>query len=194
MEDLNLVQLFPHAHKLNGLAGDRLNGQGRAAPGVAVQLGEQYDIQGVVKGLGGVYRVLTDHGVHHQKDLGGLHSGLDIPQLVHQLLVHMEPAGGVQKDHVVAVGCGVLHGGPGDVHRVGLAHLEDGDVQLFAYHLQLLDGGGAVDIAGGQQGPLAVLFFHQPGQLGAVGGLARALEAHHHNDSGRLGGNGQLGR
>ena len=37
MKDLNLVQLFPHAHKFDGLAGDCLDGQSRAAPGVAVQ-------------------------------------------------------------------------------------------------------------------------------------------------------------
>ena len=63
----------------------------------------------------------------------------------------MEPTGGVQKHHVVAVLFGVLHGGFRDVHRVGLAHLKDGDIQLTAHHLQLLDGGGAVDIAGNQK-------------------------------------------
>ena len=86
--------------------------------------------------------------------ISGVHGGLDALELVHQLLVHMEPAGGVQEHHVVAVLPGVLDGGPGDVHRVGLTHLEHRNVQLSAHHLQLLDGGGAVDIAGGQQGRL----------------------------------------
>ena len=103
----------------------------------------------------------------------------------------MEPAGGVQEDHVVAVAPGVLHGGLGDVHRVGLTHLEDGDVQLSAHHLQLLDGGGTVDIAGHQQRALALL-LHQPGQLCPVGGLARPLQAHQHDDGGRGGGDLQL--
>ena len=45
----------------------------------AIQLGEHHpvDVQGVVKGLGRVHRVLADHGVHHQQNLGGLHCGLD---------------------------------------------------------------------------------------------------------------------
>ena len=145
------------------------------------------------QGLGRVHCVLADHGVHHQQDLRGLHGGLDALELVHQLLVHMEPAGGVQEHHVVAVLPGVLDGGSGDVHRVGLTHLEHRDVQLSAHHLQLLDGGGAVDIAGGQQGPLAVLTLHQAGQLGAVGGLARTLKAHQHHHRGGLGGDLQLG-
>ena len=47
----------------------------------------------------------------------------------------MEAAGGVQKHHVVAVLLCVGHSGLGDVHRVDLAHLEDGDVQLLPHHL-----------------------------------------------------------
>ena len=105
----------------------------------------------------------------------------------------MEPSGGVQEHQVVAVLLSVGDGRLGDLHRVGLAHLEHGDVQLFAHHLQLLNGGGAVDIAGGQQGALALLALHEAGQLGAVGSLARALEAHHHHHGGGLGGDGQLG-
>ena len=195
VEDLDLVQLFAHAHKLDGFAGDRLDGQCRAPSGVAVQLGEHHavDVQGVVKGLGRVYRVLADHGVHHQQDLSGLHRRLDAPELIHQLLVHVEPSGGVQEHQVVAVLLSVGDGRLGDLHRVGLAHLEHGDVQLFAHHLQLLNSGGAVDIAGGQQGALALLALHEARQLGAVGGLARALKAHHHHHGGGLGGDGQLG-
>ena len=104
----------------------------------------------------------------------------------------MEPARGVQEHHVVSVASGVLYGGFGNVHRVDLAHLEHGNVQLPAHHLQLLDGGGAVHIAGAQQGTLALL-LHQARQLRAVGGLACALEAHQHHHRGRSGGDGQLG-
>ncbi|MPN45956.1 hypothetical protein SDC9_193535 [bioreactor metagenome] len=37
------------------------------------------------------------------------------------------------------------------------------------------------------------MLFHKAGQLGAVGGFARALKAHQHHHRGRLGGNGELG-
>ena len=61
-----------------------------------------------------------------------------------------------------------------------------------AHDAELLDGGGAVDVAGHQQGPLALGLLQQAGQLAAVGGLARALEAHQHDDRGALGVGGQL--
>ena len=78
-------------------------------------------------------------------------------------------------------------------YRVGLTHLKYGDVQLLAHNLQLLDGGGTVDIAGGQKGPLAVLAFHQSGQFGAVRGFTCALKTHHHHHRGGLGCDLQLG-
>jgi ATP-dependent DNA helicase RecQ len=49
----------------------------------------------------------------------------------------VEPAGGVQKDHVAAVVPGVADGVLGDLHRVPLALLEDREVQLPAHDLQL---------------------------------------------------------
>ena len=66
-----MVQLLAGTHELDGLAGDGPDGEGRAAPGVAVQLGEHHavDAQCLVKGGGGVDRVLTGHGIHHQQDL-----------------------------------------------------------------------------------------------------------------------------
>ena len=40
VEGLEVLELLAHADELDGLAGDRLDGEGRAAAGVAVQLGE----------------------------------------------------------------------------------------------------------------------------------------------------------
>ena len=74
---------------------------------------------------------------------------------------------------------------------MGLAHLEHGDVQLRAHGLQLLDGGGTVDVAGGQQRALALL-AHVGGKLCAVGGLARALQTHQHHHAGGLGADVEL--
>ena len=195
VEQLDHVQLFAGAHELDGLAGGGPDGQGRAASGVAVQLGEHdaVDAQGLVKGGGGVDGILTGHGVYHQENFVGMNLGLDVLQLVHQGLVHMQTTGGVQKHHVVAVVPGVFDGLLGDAHGIGLSHLENGDVQLLAHHLQLGDGGGTVYVAGHQQGALAELAAHQARQLGAVGGFTGALKAHHHHNGGALGGEGQLG-
>ena len=99
------------------------------SPGVTVQLGEHYagDIQGFVKGLCGVYRILADHGVHHQKDLIGVYRGLHDLELFHQLLVHMQAACSIQKHQVVSVLFCVFDGGLGDVDRITLPHLKDGN-------------------------------------------------------------------
>ena len=128
----------------------------RASPSSLVSM-HAVDAQRLIKGGGGVHRILTGHGIHHQQDLCGLHRRLDGLQLVHQGLIDVQPSGGIQKDHVVAVLPGVLDGLLGDVYRVRLTHFEHRDVQLFAHHLQLVDGGGTVHIAGDQQRPLAVL-------------------------------------
>ena len=63
------------------------------------------------------------------------------------------------------------------------AHGEDIHAHLFAVDLQLFDSRGPVDIQRCQQG-LSALGFHLAGQLGCRGGLAGALQAHHHDDSG----------
>ena len=159
VEGLDHVQLLAGAHEFDGLAGGGPDGEGRAAPGVAVQLGEDHavDAQRLVEGGGRVDGVLAGHGVHHQQNLVGMDGGLHPLELVHQLLVHVETAGGIQKDDVVAVVPGVAQGVLRDLYRVSLALLKDGQVQLSAHDLELLDGGGPVHVAGGQQGPLAVL-------------------------------------
>ena len=188
MEQLDHVQLFAGTHELDGFTGGGPDGQSRTAAGVAVQLGEHdaVDAQSLVEGSGCVDGILTGHGVHHQQDLVRMHLRLDVLQLVHQGLVHMEAAGGVQEHHVVAVVPGVFDGLLGNVHGIGLSHLENGNIQLLAHHLQLGDGGGTVYVAGHQQGALAELAAHQARQLGAVGGFTGALKAHHHHHGGTL--------
>ena len=114
-------------------------------------------------------------------------------QLIHQGLIHMEPAGGVQEDHITAVVPGMADCILCNLHRVTLTLLEYRQVQLATHHLQLLDGGGTVHVAGGQQGPLAKLAAHQPRQLGGGGGLAGALQAHHHHNGGTAVGHGEPG-
>ena len=195
MERLDHVQLFAGAHELDGLARGRPNGQSSAAAGVAVQLGQQHavDAQRLVKGGGGVHGVLTGHGVHHQQDLVGVDVCLDILQLVHELLVDMQAACGVQKHQIVAVVGGELQRLLGNLHGIALPHLEDGNVQLPAHHLQLGDGGGTVHVAGHQQRPLAVLPAHEARKLCAVGGLTGALQTHHHHNGRPLGSRGDAG-
>ena len=65
VEDLQIRDLFTGAHELDGLARDLAHGKRRAAPGIAVHLGEHDagDIQALVEGGGHGDRVLTGHGL-----------------------------------------------------------------------------------------------------------------------------------
>ena len=70
-ELLELVERLAHAEELDGLAGDLLDGERRAAAGVAVELGEDEAVEAEAPvELGrGAHRVLADHGVADQQDV-----------------------------------------------------------------------------------------------------------------------------
>ena len=82
-----------------------------------------------------------------------------LEKFFHQGLVHMQTACGVEEHHVKAFFFCMLHCGPGNIHRICRAHLKDGDAKLTADDLQLLNGGGTIDVTGYQQGLLAVFFM-----------------------------------
>ena len=99
----------------------------------------------------------------------------------------MQTAGGVEDDGIEAVFDGVLHGLLRGADGVLRAALEHGQSGLLTHDLKLLDGGGAVDVAGGQKDVLAAFFEHLA-QLRAVRRFARALQTAHQDDRRRLGG------
>ena len=97
----------------------------------------------------------------------------------------MQAASGVQNDNVIAVVFRMGHGLCGNGLGLFPLQLEHRRARLGAHDAKLVDCGGAVDVAGHQQGAVP-LFQKALGQLGAVCGFARALQAAHHNDGGRL--------
>ena len=70
MEHLQCVQLFAQAHELDRLAGDRLDGKGRAPLGVAVQLGQHHagNVKPLIEAAGDVDRFLAGHGIRHEEN------------------------------------------------------------------------------------------------------------------------------
>ena len=106
-------------------------------------------------------------------------------ELLHQRLVDLQPARGVDDDDVVAgLARGVeavLH----DLDRILRVAAVDGDLDLAAELLELVDRGRALQVGGDQRGLLPVLAQEQR-QLGGRRRLARALEARHQDHGRRL--------
>ena len=134
MEGLEVVELLAGTHKFDRLAGDRPDRQRRAAAGIAVELGEDdpVDAEGLIERLGDVDGVLAGHRVDHQQDLIRMDRLFDPLKLLHQHLVDVQTAGGIEDNEIVAVVLRVPEGRLGNLNRIGLTHLEDGRIGPLA--------------------------------------------------------------
>ena len=189
MEHLQGIQLFTHADELDRLAGDRLDGEGCAALGVAVQLGQDHagDVEHVIKAGGDIDRFLAGHGIGHEENFPRLYGILDLRQFVHQEIVDLVPAGGIEDDRVKAVQFGITSLPRADINRFLVCRgVEDLDAELPAEGFELFDGRRTVDVGRNQQGP-PLLGLQVPAQLAAGRGLAGTLEADHHDRNRRFG-------
>ena len=158
----------PVPMNLMGCAGDVADGEGRAAAGVAVHLGEDDagEAEALVEVLGGVDGVLAGHGVGDEEDLLRVEELFELLHLGHELFVDVEAAGGVDDEGVAAedaasrraslarrsTSCGV--GGLGLRFCLRRAAGFDG----LGNDLELLARGGAVDVDRDEHGAVAALF------------------------------------
>src|SRR6185369_3269554 len=147
-ELLEAVERLAHAEELDGLPGDLLDRQRRAAAGVAVELREDEAVEreAPVELGRGLHRVLADHGVADEEDVVGLDARLDLLELRHERVVDREPAGGVVDDDVVLLLLRLLERAPAELGRLEPRDVEHRDVELLAEDAELIDGGGAVDV------------------------------------------------
>ncbi len=200
MKQLQGIVLFAHADELDGLSGDLANGKRRATTGVTIHLGEYHarERQFLVELVGRLHRVLAGHGVGNEEDLLRIEDLLQRLHLVHQLLVDVQPAGGVNDEHVAGVidglAAGFLHQ-PFDsrgVRFLDLAFVEMG-LDGLGYHLELLACRRTVNVNRDQHGPVSAL-LEPVRQFARGSGLAGTLQTRHQHNCGRLGGELQLGR
>ena len=106
----------------------------------------------------------------------------DLFGLAHQLVIDVQPARGVEQDHVVAAQPARLHRARGDLLR-RLA-LDDGqrvDARLLAQHLELLLCRRAPRVERGHQHLALVALVKALGELRGCRRLAGALQADHHD-------------
>ena len=126
---------------------------------------------------GNVGRLLARGRIGYQQDLLRTHRLLELDQFLHQRLVDLVPACGVEDQNVPVLDLGQADCLPGDARDVELARLsEDRDVDLLAERLELLDCGRAVNVARDEH-RAAALRFEPEAELGRGRGLARAVEA-----------------
>ena len=187
MEFLERVHLFAGTDQLDRLAGHRAHRERRAAAAVAVHAGqhEAGNADALVEIARQVDGVLAGQRIGDQQDLVRVGALLDLGHLGHQRLVDMGAAGGVENDHVVAAELGRLHGARGDVGgRLAGDDRQRGDAGLLAQLAELLLCRRPSRVERGHQHFLAVALFQTCGDLGRGRGLARALQADHHDDDG----------
>ncbi len=155
VELLQRVGLLADADVLDRLLEDAVDRERGAAAGVAIHLGEDDagDVERLVESLGDADRVLPGHAVGHEEDLVGAHGITQADQLLHHVLVDLQPAGGVEDDHAIAGALGLLDAGLGDLDDVLRPAVGvDRDLEGGAQRLELVDGGRTVDVGGDEAG------------------------------------------
>ena len=184
VEDLELVELLAHGGELDGLAGDRLHGQRGTPARIAVELREQDAVEcdPLLERARDGDRLLARHRVQDEEDVERLDGVAHVGELVHQRLVDLQPAGGVHDHDVAPVGCGAvdaLAGGDDGVRGLGAV---DGHLQLAPELLELVDGGGSLEVGGDEPRTLLLVLAQVERELRGGGRLAGPLqpaEEHH---------------
>src|SRR4051794_14150894 len=195
VEALEGVELLAGRGVEDRLAGDRLDRQRGAAAGVAVELGhdDAVEVRHFGEPLGHVHRVLARHRVDDQEHVVRLRPLLDLRELVHELLVDVQAPGRVHDQDVALLGSGAAERPFRDVDGVASrALLVDGRADLAAHLHKLVDGRRPVDVTGGEGHVEPVLLAQVASELAAGGRLARALQARHEDDRGRLRGENEV--
>ena len=110
MEHLECVELLPGRAEQDRLAGHRLDRERCTAARVAVELRQQHavEVEPLLERGRDVHRLLPGHRVEHEDRRRRLGRVADAHELVHQLFVDLEPAGGVDDHAVETVGAGAL--------------------------------------------------------------------------------------
>ena len=167
VELLERVELLADADEPDRLAGDRAHRQRGAAAAVAVHAGQDHagDADAAVELLGDVDRVLAGQAVDDEQRLVRVGRVADRGDLGHQLVVDVQPAGGVEHHDVVAAERRLLLGALGDRDGVLAGDDRQGvDADLGAEDGELLHRRRAAGVERGHQHPLALALLRAAGR------------------------------
>src|SRR3989454_3931969 len=186
VEGSDVLVRLSEVHEHDRLA-DRLgHGQRRATLRVRVDLREHdpVDADRLVELFRLLDRVVPREGVPDVEDQVRLRDAFDLFHLVHQVLVRLHPARGVDQDDVPSPRAGVLDRVERDGGRIRarlvLDQLEADRLRVF---LELLDGPRPEGVRGGDDARVALL-LDVVGQFRDRRRLARAVHPDEHDDEG----------
>ena len=170
MERLEILQPLAAADKRDRHADDADHRQRRAAARIAVHLAQ--DDAGhadpPVELAGALDRVLPGHRVGDVQQVGRLHRRLDRLELVHQLVVDVQAAGGVDDHDVEAAVLRLGQRAGRAPHRIQIARRVEGlHARLLRHDRQLLDRRRAPDVGRHQQ-RMPALLRQPPSELADV--------------------------
>src|SRR5438874_1391771 len=186
---LERLRLFADADVLDRLLRHAVDRERRTATRITVHLRENDtgNVQPLIESLGNAHRVLTGHPIGDEENFVGMDLALEMIELRHHLVVDLQPAGGVDDDHTIAVAPRCVDSRLGDADDVGRTAIGvDGHIELRAECLELVNGGWTVDVGGNEACRLA-LGFELARELGGRCRLSGALQANHHDDGRRHG-------
>src|SRR6266480_1055584 len=163
MEVLELVELLADRDQLDRAAGDGLDGQRRATARVAVELRHHDAVERdpFLERERDVHGLLARHRVDDEQHVRGLRLVADALELLHQLLVHVEPAGRVEDDRVDALGRELPEAVTHDGDRIRAFAAIDRNLDLLAELLELVDRRGPLQVGGDEPRAAAFLSQHE---------------------------------
>ena len=129
---------------------------------------------------------LSQCGVSNEQDFVRCYSLADTDKFLDHGFVDLKPSGRIDDDHIIILFPGIFNGIPGDGSHIdaGPFHM-DGDIDLPADDLKLVDSGGTVNVSGDQQD-----FFTAAPQIQCeFTGSCRftaAVKTGEHNDTGAV--------
>ena len=98
------------------------------------------------------YRILTSHGINHQKDFLRFYHFLDVLQFLHQFFIDMQTTCCIDEDDIIAVFRCVFQRFLGNFHGTEFVpHFKYGNVVVFPNYLQLFDSRRTIHVTGYQQ-------------------------------------------
>jgi len=157
VENFQRVQSLTSAEELDRNTSHFADGDGCAAPGVAVDLGKDQAAHWdhADEALRNIQCFLPDHRVHHQQDFLNRHRFIQGFEFVHQGIIQLRPSCCIQDHNRIAAFSRDIQRAFGDLHRFCAFYAVYWHVNALAQGLQLLNGCRAVNVRCYHQDSLA---------------------------------------